>query len=64
VLGVEAAGKLFEAAKAAQLDVELRIVTEEETGADHCQHDNPTLGQEIMLDWLVDKFSISESTLR
>lgn len=64
VLGVAAAGKLFEAAKAAQLDVELRIVAEEETGADHCQHDNPTLGQEIMLDWLADKFSITESSLR
>jgi len=55
VLGVEAAGKLHEAAKAAGIDVSLRIVSEEETGADHCQHDNPTLGQELMLDWLADR---------
>jgi dipeptidyl aminopeptidase/acylaminoacyl peptidase len=55
VLGVEAAGQLYEAAKAAGIDVSLRIVSEEETGADHCQHDNPTLGQELMLDWLTDQ---------
>jgi hypothetical protein len=46
------------------VDVTLRLVTEEETGADHCQHDNPTIGQEIMLDWLVDRFGIDQRTLR
>jgi len=63
VLGVVAAGKLYEAAKAAGADVTLRIVTEEETGADHCQHDNPTLGQELMLDWLCDRFDIDQRSL-
>ena len=37
---------------------------EEETGADHCQHDNPTIGQEIMADWLANRFGIDERRLR
>jgi len=56
VLGVQAAGKLYDASKAAGVDVTFRVVTEDETGADHCQHDNPTIGQELMIDWLIDKF--------
>jgi hypothetical protein len=46
------------------VDAELVVVSEEQTGADHCQHDNPTLGQEIMADWLVDRFGIDERALR
>ena len=38
----------------------LRLTTEEETGAEHCQHDNPTLGQELMLDWLCDVFGLDQ----
>jgi hypothetical protein len=30
---------------------------------EHCQHDNPTLGQGLMLDWLADKFGIDQTTL-
>lgn len=60
VLGVAWAGQLHEAANAAGVDATLRIVSEEETGADHCQHDNPTLGQELMLDWLADRFELDE----
>ena len=63
VLGVAAAGKLFAAAKDAGIDVTMRIVSEEETGADHCQHDNPTLGQELMIDWLADRFGIDQRQL-
>jgi hypothetical protein len=40
--------------------VTLRLTTEEETGAEHCQHDNPTLGQELMGDWLADVFGIDQ----
>ena len=40
------------------------LVSEEETGADHCQHDNPTIGQELMADWLADVFGIDERELR
>jgi hypothetical protein len=38
----------------------LRLTSEEETGAEHCQHDNPTIGQELMLDWLCDVFGIDQ----
>ena len=49
----------YDYAQAKGVDVTLRFVTEEETGAEHCQHDNPTIGQELMADWLAD---VSEST--
>ncbi|MCZ6558228.1 MAG: alpha/beta hydrolase, partial [SAR324 cluster bacterium] len=60
VLGVQAANKVFENAKAAGVDVTIEFISEEATGADHCQHDNPTIGQEYMADWLVDRFGIDE----
>jgi hypothetical protein len=41
----------------------LRLTEAEETGAEHCQHDNPTLGQELMLDWLTDVLGIDQRTL-
>ncbi len=63
VLGVQTANLVHDYARKVGLDVTLRFVTEEETGADHCQHDNPTIGQEIMLDWLADKFGIGQTTL-
>jgi pimeloyl-ACP methyl ester carboxylesterase len=64
VLGVQTVGIVHDYAKRVEVDVTLRLVTEEETGADHCQHDNPTIGQEIMLDWLADRFGIDQRTLR
>lgn len=63
VLGVRTAQIVYDYAKKVGVDVTLRFVSEEETGADHCQHDNPTIGQEIMLDWLADKFGIDQRTL-
>lgn len=60
VLGVQAAGKLNAACVEAGVNVTFRVVTEEETGADHCQHDNPTIGQELMLDWLSDTLQLTE----
>jgi hypothetical protein len=39
------------------------MIEPEETGAEHCQHDNPTIGQEYMADWLVDLFGIDEREL-
>ena len=50
-------------AKAKGLDVTLRLLSEEETGAEHCQHDNPTIGQEILADWLADRFGIDQRAL-
>jgi len=63
VLGVEAVSTVYEYAKSKGVDVTLRLTSEEETGADHCQHDNPTLGQELMIDWLADRFKIDEREL-
>ena len=60
VLGVQQAQKVFERARAAGVDVTLKIIPEEMTGAEHCQHDNPTLGQEVMLDWLTDRLAIDQ----
>ena len=63
VLGVEDAQKVYDKAKAKGVNVSLILVGEEETGADHCQHDNPTIGQEYMADWLTDLFGIDEKEL-
>jgi len=46
------------------VDVTLRLVTEQETGAEHCQHDNPTLGQELIGDWLAERFRIDQRKLK
>lgn len=59
-LGVQAATRVHEAARTAGVDVTLDLIEPEETGAEHCQHDNPTLGQEHMADWLVERFGIDE----
>lgn len=63
VLGVESSKTVYEYAKAKGVNATLRLTTAEETGAEHCQHDNPTLGQELMIDWLADVFSIDQRKL-
>ena len=63
VLTVSQAQKVYEYGKAKGVDVTLRLLSEEETGAEHCQHDNPTIGQEILADWLADRFGIDQSVL-
>ncbi|MBI4561085.1 MAG: alpha/beta hydrolase [Candidatus Rokubacteria bacterium] len=63
VLGMSQATKTYEYAKAKGVNVTLRFVTPEETGAEHCQHDNPTIGQELMADWLADVFGIDQRQL-
>ncbi len=64
VLGVKQAQIVRDYAASKGVDVTFHLVGEEETGADHCQHDNPTLGQEIIGDWLVERFGIDETALR
>lgn len=64
VLTVSQAKKVHDYAKAKGVDVTLRLTSEEETGAEHCQHDNPTIGQELMNDWLADKFGIDQRQLQ
>jgi dienelactone hydrolase len=63
VLTVSAATKTYEYARSKGVDVTFRLVDPEETGAEHCQHDNPTIGQEILADWLADVFGIDQSRL-
>lgn len=63
VLGVENSKTVYEYAKKHGVKVTLRLTSEEETGAEHCQHDNPTLGQELMIDWLADVFRVDQRTL-
>jgi len=63
VLGVENSKTVYEYAKSKGVKVTLRLTSEEETGAEHCQHDNPTLGQELMIDWLADVFRIDQRKL-
>ncbi len=63
VLGVETVKQVHDYAKSKGINVTLRLTDAEETGAEHCQHDNPTLGQEIMLDWLTDIFKIDQRRL-
>jgi dipeptidyl aminopeptidase/acylaminoacyl peptidase len=63
VNGVERARRAYESAKSQGVNATLRYVTAEETGADHCQHDNPTAGQELMLDWLADVFKVDQRNL-
>jgi dienelactone hydrolase len=63
VLGVENSKTVYEYAKKHGVKVTLRLTDAEETGAEHCQHDNPTLGQELMIDWLADVFGINHRNL-
>ncbi|MEO9160933.1 MAG: alpha/beta hydrolase [Casimicrobiaceae bacterium] len=63
VLGVRQAKQVYDYAKSHGVDVTLRYVTQDETGAEHCQHDNPTIGQELMADWLADRFGVDQKEL-
>jgi dienelactone hydrolase len=63
VLSVQQALKVYEYAKMHGVDVTLEMIGEEETGAEHCQHDNPTIGQEKMGDWLADRLGIDQRLL-
>lgn len=63
VLTVTQAKKVYDYGVAHGVDCTLRLLDEEETGAEHCQHDNPTIGQEILSDWLADRFGIDQRAL-
>jgi dienelactone hydrolase len=64
VLGVNEVKTVYDYALAHGVKATLRLTSAEETGAEHCQHDNPTLGQELMLDWLADVFKIDQRKLK
>jgi dienelactone hydrolase len=61
--GLAAAHDSYAAAKAKGVDATLKIFTAEETGASHCQVDNPTLGQEFICDWLSRTLGVNEASL-
>jgi dipeptidyl aminopeptidase/acylaminoacyl peptidase len=63
VLGVAQARRVYDDARRNGVDVTLRLISEEETGAEHCQHDNPTIGMEYLCDWLAERFEIDQRAL-
>jgi dienelactone hydrolase len=63
VLGVEQAELAYNHAKENGVDVTLKLVDAEETGAEHCQHDNPSIGMEYVADWLAARFGIDQAAL-
>ncbi len=60
-LGIEQFDEAYAEAKRHRLDVTKKLFTAEETGAAHCQIDNPTIGQEYIFDWLADVIGIDQS---
>jgi dienelactone hydrolase len=60
VLGVQHATTTADYARAHGVEVTFELVGQDLTGAEHCQHDNPTLGMELIADWLVTVFGIDE----
>jgi dienelactone hydrolase len=63
VLVLKQAHQVYDHAREHSVDVTLKLVQEEETGAEHCQHDNPTIGIEYMADWLAERFGIDQREL-
>lgn len=55
--GTHNAQSVYEEAKAANVDVTIKWFSTEETGAAHCQIDNPTIGMELICDWMESKLS-------
>lgn len=61
--GFEFAVESYEYSKKHGQDVSFKVFTAEETGAAHCQIDNPTLGMEYIFDWLSDKLGVDQTKL-
>lgn len=62
--GLEFAEQSYEYCRATGVDVTFKVFTAEETGAAHCQVDNPTLGQEFICDWLADRLGVDQRKLQ
>jgi hypothetical protein len=60
VLGVQQATRVRDDARARGVDVTLKLLEAEETGAEHCQHDNPSIAMESLGDWLTDGLGIGQ----
>ncbi|ALX16862.1 hypothetical protein P350_35105 [Burkholderia cepacia JBK9] len=63
-LGLETATDTYDYAKKSGVNAELKLFYPEETGAAHCQIDNPTLGQEFVCDWLAEKLGVDQASAR
>ena len=63
VLVLKQARQVYDYAREHGVDATLKLVEEDETGAEHCQHDNPTIGMEYMGDWLAERFGIDQKEL-
>ncbi|MCX4166244.1 MULTISPECIES: S9 family peptidase [Paraburkholderia] len=63
-LGLKTATDTYDYARANGVDAELRLFDPAETGAAHCQIDNPTLGQEFICDWLAGHLGIDQGAVR
>jgi dienelactone hydrolase len=63
VNNIERAKMVYDYAMSKSVNVTLRMINAEETGADHCQSDNPTIGQEIIADWLTERFGVNEKEI-
>ncbi|MCA3890766.1 MAG: prolyl oligopeptidase family serine peptidase [Burkholderia sp.] len=63
-LGLETATDTYDYAKKSGVNAELKLFHPEETGAAHCQIDNPTLGQEFVCDWLAEKLGVDQASAR
>ena len=46
--------------KSKGFDITLKMIEPEETGAEHCQHNNPTIWQEYMADCLTSVLGTDE----
>lgn len=57
-LGLQTALDAFAHATQHDVPVELRVFSAEETGASHCQADNPSIGQAFICDWLADRLKV------
>jgi dipeptidyl aminopeptidase/acylaminoacyl peptidase len=54
-LGLQTARDAYDFARDAGVAAQFKVFTGQETGAAHCQADNPTLGQEFVWDWLRER---------
>jgi len=63
VFDVDAAERVYKHARDCGVDVTLRMLDAEDTGAEHCQQDNSPLGMAVIGDWLSDRFGIDQHTV-
>ena len=60
-LGIDQFDDAYATAKKGGVDVTLKVFTAAETGADHCQIDNPSIGQEYIFDWFASELKIDQA---